>query len=105
MTQIRQHDYVDGVCQHCGDKETDNKGEHAERLCVSRETPRSIPVSIFANLGEIGNRLKEIRAEEAAIRGERPIAIEPIAIDYEVVDLAAIAAEFQERLFRVFGIR
>ena len=72
MTTIRQHDYIDGKCQHCGDKESDNVGERAGRACVSRETPRSIPVSVFHSLSEIGERLKEIRAEEEAARSEKP---------------------------------
>jgi hypothetical protein len=68
VTTIRTHDYVDGRCQHCGDKEGDNTGEHAARSCIAREAPRAAFVSVFADLTVIGDRMKEIQAEEDRAR-------------------------------------
>jgi hypothetical protein len=67
VTSVNQHNYIDGRCQHCGDKQDDNVGEHAARACVSREVPRSVPVSVFAKLGDIGDRMKELQAEREKV--------------------------------------
>ena len=61
---VRKHDYVDGKCQHCGDKESDNAG--ADRACVARAMPHPTPVSVFAEIDPIYNRIQELRAERAA---------------------------------------
>lgn len=65
---IRQHDYLDGRCQHCGDLEAENVDDKAGRSCIARAVPRAVPTSIFAHPGEIGDRAAEIRAEENAAR-------------------------------------
>jgi hypothetical protein len=62
---IRDHDFVDGTCRWCG-------GRSSEFLtrsltCVPRwiETPASsTPTSIFSDLGAIGQRMRQIQAEE-----------------------------------------
>lgn len=61
---IRQHDYADGKCLHCGDRQGDNTGINSERGCISREVPRAVPESIFAKIEDIGAVMREIRVRE-----------------------------------------
>lgn len=62
---IREHVWDEaGQCIHCHDHRRDNTEEQAERACVSREVPRAVPESVFAKLGDIGERLQEIKREE-----------------------------------------
>jgi hypothetical protein len=68
---VREHDFIDGVCRWCG-------GHNSEFLvhvltCVSRfvDAPsRSTPSSIFADLGAIGERMREIQVEEKSSESE-----------------------------------
>jgi hypothetical protein len=46
----------------------DNTGKHETRPCIARTVPRATPTSIFSSLGEIGDRMKQIRDEEDAAR-------------------------------------
>jgi hypothetical protein len=60
---IREHDFIDGVCRWCGTR------HNLLRLltCVPRwveRRPRSMPTSVFTDLASIGDRMREIRAEE-----------------------------------------
>jgi hypothetical protein len=62
---VREHDFVDGVCRWCGGR----RSEFLTALltCVPRwvEKPaRSTPASIFNDLASIGDRMREIQAEE-----------------------------------------
>ena len=62
---IREHDFIDGVCRWCGGRQS----KHMAKLltCVPRHaeaTQRSVPRSIFTDLGAIGDRMREIQAEE-----------------------------------------
>jgi hypothetical protein len=62
---VREHDFVDDVCRWCGGW----RSEFFTRLltCVPRwvETPpRSTPTSVFNDLASIGERMREIQAEE-----------------------------------------
>lgn len=72
---IRAHDYQDGKCVHCGDREAENTGEHAARSCVARELPRATPSSIFSSLGDIGEEMRRIRREEGREVAEPPDGI------------------------------
>jgi hypothetical protein len=62
---VREHDFVDGVCRWCGGR----RSEFLTRLltCVPRwvaPRPRSTPPSIFDDLAAVGERMREIQAEE-----------------------------------------
>lgn len=62
---VREHDFVDGVCRWCGGR----RSEYLTQLltCVPRWIelpPRSTPTSIFNDLGAIGERMRELQAEE-----------------------------------------
>jgi hypothetical protein len=62
---IREHDFIDDVCRWCGGR----RSEFMTQLltCVPRwvEPPlRSSPTSIFNDLAAIGERMREIQAEE-----------------------------------------
>jgi hypothetical protein len=64
---IREHEFVDDVCRWCGG----HRRQFFERVltCVPRlveEPPRSTPTSIFNDLSAIGERMREIQAEEQA---------------------------------------
>lgn len=62
---VREHVWDEaGRCIHCPDHRCDNIGEQAERPCIPREIPRAVPESVFAKLGDIGERLQEIKREE-----------------------------------------
>jgi hypothetical protein len=62
---VNQHDYVEGKCQHCGDRHADNAAR--DRRCVSRIIPRSIPTSVFAEIDPIYQRILELRRERDAV--------------------------------------
>jgi hypothetical protein len=62
---VREHDFVDSICRWCGGRQS----EFFTRLltCVPRwvePPPRSTPTSIFNDLTSIGDRMREIQAEE-----------------------------------------
>lgn len=60
MDRIAEHVFVDEKCQYCG-----VSSNEAEKMCNFRDAPpRAVPESIFANLAQIGERLKEILNEE-----------------------------------------
>lgn len=60
MARIAEHHFVDDKCQYCGVSSSE-----AQRLCEFRDAPpRAVPVSVFTDLGSIGDRLKEILREE-----------------------------------------
>jgi hypothetical protein len=62
---VREHDFVDGVCCWCGGCRSEFLT--ARLTCVPRwvdKPPRSTPASIFKNLASIGERMREIQAEE-----------------------------------------
>lgn len=64
---VREHDFIDDVCRWCGGRRT----EFLIRLltCVPRwveKRPRSTPSSVFTDLTSIGERMREIQAEESA---------------------------------------
>lgn len=68
---VRDHDFVEGMCRWCGGRSS----EFLTRLltCVPRwiEMPaRSTPASIFNDLTTIGERMREIQAEETRPRLE-----------------------------------
>lgn len=69
---IRQHDYIDGVCQHCRDRQSDNTGINTERACIAREVTRPVPESVFSDLTTIGERMRVSRGEEDAARAGTP---------------------------------
>ena len=80
MDQIREHQYgSDDRCMHCGDKRSDNTaGGGGERSCVARPKPRDPFVSVFENPSEIGDRMREIQAQELkALQGAAPIPEAP----------------------------
>lgn len=59
--RIAQHFFSEGKCVHCERPESEK-----EHSCVYRDPPpRAVPVSIFSDLGAIGDRMKEIQAQEA----------------------------------------
>jgi hypothetical protein len=63
---VREHDFIDGVCRWCGGRDS----EFLIRLltCVPRwveQRPRSTPTSIFNDLASVGERMREIQAEES----------------------------------------
>jgi hypothetical protein len=62
---VREHDFDDGVCRWCGGRRSEF---HTALLtCVPRwvEKPsRSTLASIFNDLASIGDRMREIQAEE-----------------------------------------
>jgi hypothetical protein len=62
---VREHDFVDDVCRWCGGR----RSEFLTHLltCVPRwvePPPRSTPASVFNDLASIGERMREIQAEE-----------------------------------------
>ena len=62
---VREHDFVDGVCRWCGGRRSEFLG--ALLTCIPRwveAPPRSTPPSIFKDLASIGDRMREIQAEE-----------------------------------------
>jgi len=65
---VREHDFVDGVCHWCGGRQSNLAANLL--TCIPRHaeaTPRSVPVSIFSDLGSIGDRMREIQAQEHPI--------------------------------------
>ncbi len=63
---LPQHEYFNGVCGHCGDKESDN-ANNPLRLCKRVEPEnRPIPTSVFAEIDPIHARILELRAERDA---------------------------------------
>jgi len=63
---VREHEFIDGVCLWCGGR----RSEFLTHLltCVPRQVekpPRSTPSSVFDDLASIGERMREIRAEES----------------------------------------
>jgi hypothetical protein len=63
---VRDHDFLDGICRWCGGRSSENL---AQLTCVPRlvEPPsRPTPTSIFADLTLIGDRMREIQADETA---------------------------------------
>ena len=75
---VREHDFIDGICRWCG-------GHSSEFLtalltCVPRwveARPRSTPTSVFKDLASIGDRMREIQAEEIASAPVEHIPDEP----------------------------
>lgn len=64
MNRIAEHVWADGKCLHCG-LTTDK----SDKSCIFRDAPpRPVPTSIFADLGEIGDLMKKIQAEEGQAR-------------------------------------
>jgi hypothetical protein len=62
---VREHNFIDGVCRWCGGR--DSEFLVRALTCVPRfvDAPsRSTPSSIFADLGAIGERLREIQVQE-----------------------------------------
>ena len=60
---LREHDFIDGVCRWCGAR------HNLLRLltCVPRwveKRPRRALTSVFIDLASIGERMREIQAEE-----------------------------------------
>jgi len=64
---IRDHDFVKGLCRWCGGRDG---GDPTKLTCVPRwvdTSTRSTPTSIFTNLTSIGDRMREIQAEERPV--------------------------------------
>jgi hypothetical protein len=75
---VREHDFVDEICRWCGGR----RSEFFTRLltCVPRwvePSPRSTPTSVFNDLTSIGERMREIQAEEGPSTSAEHIPDEP----------------------------
>lgn len=59
--RIAEHSFPEvGPCVHCGVDQAER-----EKSCIFRDAPpRAVPVSVFHDLGEIGIRMRAIKAEE-----------------------------------------